>query len=105
MQNLNFISLLKKNCMSEINDIEKQLGKLSQNQVCALASLIYNIGSTSFARSKCKKCIISGNITGACKNWDWFKSNGKILNGLIKRRNLEINYFMVLRIIGNVKRI
>ena len=81
---------IEKYCLPVIEDIEKQGVKLNENQKTAISSLVYNIGAPAFNRSSCKKCIISGNVGGACKNWDWFKSNGKILNSLIKRRNEEI---------------
>ena len=81
---------LEKYCYPVIEDIEKQGVKLNENQKTAIMSLVYNIGVYAFNKSTCKKCIISGNVVGACKNWDWKRSNGKILNGLIKRRNKEI---------------
>lgn len=77
------------NCFPVVEEIEKKI-KLNENQKTAIISLVYNIGATAFNSSKCKKYIIHNDVDGACKNWDWIKSNGKILNGLIKRRNEEI---------------
>lgn len=80
---------IEENCLPVVEEIEKKI-KLNENQKTAIISLVYNIGAPAFNRSKCKKCIIANDVTGACKNWDWKRSNGKILNGLVERRNAEI---------------
>ena len=81
---------IEKHCLPVVEDLEKQGVKLNENQRTAIMSLVYNIGAPAFNRSKCKECIIKNNVVGACKNWDWKRSNGVVLNGLIKRRNEEI---------------
>lgn len=81
---------IEKNCLPVVEDLEKQGVKLNENQKTAITSLVYNIGVDAFNRSKCKECIIKNDVVNACKNWDWKRANGKILNGLIKRRNAEI---------------
>ena len=80
---------IEKNCLPVIEDIEKKI-KLNENQKTAITSLVYNIGVDAFNRSKCKECIIKNDVVNACKNWNWIRANGKIVNGLIKRRNEEI---------------
>lgn len=62
---------------------------LSSNQEAALISLIYNIGWTAFAKSKCYKAIKAKDWETVFANWDWIKGGGKVLNGLIKRREEE----------------
>lgn len=81
---------IEKHCLPVVEELEQKGVKLNENQRTAIMSLVYNIGAPAFNRSTCKKCIISGNVNGACKNWDWKRANGKILNSLIKRRNEEI---------------
>lgn len=66
---------------------------LTQNQQDALESLLYNIGWTAFAKSKCYKAIKTKDWATALKNWDWYSGGGKVLNGLIKRRAEEIGLF------------
>ena len=88
---------IKKYCLQQVEDIEKVIGKLNDNQKTAIISLVYNIGSCAFEKSKCKKFILKNDIENACKNWDWIKANGKILNNLIKRRNEEIKLFYGIR--------
>jgi len=82
---------IEKNCLPVVEEIEKKI-KLNENQKTAIMSLVYNIGADAFNRSKCKECIIKNDVVNACKNWDWKRANGKILNGLVKRRNEEIEF-------------
>jgi len=67
---------------------------LNQNQWDALASLVYNIGGSRFAKSNLLKMINDGNLKGIRKEWlEWRLSQGKVLGGLEKRRTQEINHF------------
>ena len=67
---------------------------LNQNQINAVASLIYNIGSAKFANSKLLKAINSKSINEIIKNWQEFRlGGGEILGGLVKRRAEEIKLF------------
>lgn len=62
---------------------------LTENQKTAVISLIYNIGAPAFLKSKCYKAIKAKDWGTAYKNWDWITGGGKVLNGLIKRREEE----------------
>ena len=66
---------------------------LSDNQKSALCSLIYNIGQSAFDKSKCKKAIVAGDWEEAHRQWDWVTANGKILPGLVIRRQKEKELF------------
>jgi lysozyme len=79
---------LIKNVRPKIADL-----KLTAYQNEALESLIYNIGWTAFARSKCYKAIKAKDWGTAFNNWDWISGGGKVLKGLIKRRAEEIALF------------
>lgn len=79
---------LIKNVRPKIADL-----KLKKNQQEALESLIYNVGWTSFSRSKCYKAIKNKDWETVFKNWDWVKCNGKFLLGLAKRRSEELSLF------------
>lgn len=87
----------------EINTKIEFIGKivtvsLNQNQVDALASLVYNIGTTGFANStllafiNAKSIIIEDLFT----RWNKGRVNGKlvVLNGLTRRRKAEFELFM-----------
>lgn len=82
--------LLEWYCLTQI---KLPNGDFTYNQKMSLFSLIYNIGQTAFDKSKCKKAIESKDWKLAYDNWDWNKSNGKILKGLIKRREDEKKLF------------
>ena len=66
---------------------------LSDNQKSALCSLIYNIGQSAFDKSKCKKAIVAGDWAEAHRQWDWVTAGGKILPGLVIRRQKEKKLF------------
>lgn len=68
-------------------------GQFTENQKEALCSLIYNIGQGAFDKSKCKKAIEAQDWKTAYKNWDWTRANGKVLKGLVNRRNEEKQLF------------
>ena len=68
---------------------------LTDNQEAALCSLIYNIGWGAFSKSKCYKAIKTKDWATVFANWDWIKGGGKVLNGLIKRREEERYLFFL----------
>lgn len=84
------ISYVSKNISPYIKDL-----KLTDSQRIALESLIYNIGWGAFSKSKCYKAIKEKDWGTAYKNWDWITANGKVLNGLIKRREEERYLFFM----------
>ena len=89
-------SFLKKKIDSDVlPTIKKGVKvKLNQNQLNALASLVYNIGKTQFLNSQLLNDLNSKNIDGIKKNWEEFKvGGGKVLPGLVKRRADEIKLF------------
>ena len=66
---------------------------LTENQKSALCSLIFNIGQPAFDRSKCKKAIEQGDWVEAHRQWDWVTAQGRILPGLVIRRQKEKRLF------------
>lgn len=66
---------------------------LTLDQRRAVASLVYNIGTSSFLRSKLYKAICEKDLETIVKNWDWIKASGKVLKGLVKRRTEELYLF------------
>jgi len=68
---------------------------LIQPQLDALASLIYNIGTGNFKKSQLLNAINSNDEEGIKKNWEEFKlSKGRVLPGLEKRREDDLNLFI-----------
>ena len=75
------------------NKIKYPRNDLNNDQKAAVCSLVYNIGQGAFDRSKCKKAIVAGNWAEAHRQWDWVTANGKVLPGLVLRRQAEKELF------------
>lgn len=70
--------------------------QLEQHQIDALACLAYNIGNGGFKTSSVLKNINENIKSGEVieKNWKaWNKGGGKVLQGLVNRREGEYKYF------------
>lgn len=79
-----------------VND--KLTATVSQNQFDALVILAFNIGLTNLANSSALKLVNNPNaqtnypsLEAAWKSWN--KSQGKVMEGLNKRRNAEWNIY------------
>lgn len=67
---------------------------LSQQQFDALVSLAYNIGCSAFAQSSVLRYLNNGEQGQAARAFlKWNKVNGKVWNGLVKRREQEMAMF------------
>lgn len=63
---------------------------LTQGQYDALVSLCYNIGEGAFRKSTLLKLLNQKRYDAACRQFDrWTKGGGKVLPGLVRRRNAE----------------
>ena len=68
---------------------------LSQNQFDALVSLAYNIGSGAFKNSTLLKKLNAKDYQGAADQFlRWNKGGGKVLKGLVRRREAERALFL-----------
>lgn len=68
---------------------------INQNQYDALVSLAYNIGVAGFERSTVLRRLNSGDYDGAADAMlMWNKVNGKIVKGLVNRREAERKLFL-----------
>ena len=67
---------------------------LTQNQFDALVSLTYNIGSGAFNNSTLLK-LNKGDYQGAADQFlVWNKADGKVMKGLVRRREAERALFL-----------
>lgn len=67
----------------------------NQNQFDALVCFVYNIGAGNFNASTMLKLINASNYDEAAKQFPrWNKDNGKVLSGLVKRRQSEMDLFL-----------
>ena len=70
--------------------------EIDQNQFDALVSLVYNIGSGNFHKSTIRRLINEGcwDIARLEHAWKmWNKSNGRVLKGLVRRREAEFELY------------
>lgn len=68
---------------------------INENQFGAFVSLAYNIGPAAFKKSTALRKFNAGDIQGAADAiLLWNKAGGKVLNGLVRRRNAERKLFL-----------
>ena len=68
---------------------------LNQNQFDALVSLTYNIGTGAFKDSTLLKKLNAKDYKGAAAQFPrWNRGGGRVLNGLVKRRKIEMELFL-----------
>ena len=68
--------------------------KLSDGQLGALISFAYNVGLQALHDSTLLKLLNAGDYKGASEQFlRWNKANGKVLNGLTRRRQIEKGVF------------
>jgi len=68
---------------------------LTDNQFSALVSFVFNIGSGQFSKSTLLKKLNQGDYDGAANEFGrWIYAKGKVLNGLITRREQERDLFL-----------
>lgn len=67
---------------------------LTQNEFDALVSFVYNVGETAFAKSTLLRLLNQGDYKGAAEQFDrWIYNDGKVMDGLIRRRKAEKGWF------------
>lgn len=75
-----------------INDLVNV--QLSQCQFDALVAWIYNLGPTNFRTSTLRKKLLPESMDDVPREIRrWNKANGKVLNGLVRRREAEALLF------------
>jgi lysozyme len=71
---------------------------LSEPELGALVSFVYNCGIGNFNGSTLRKLLNAGKYREAADQFRlWVKSRGKVLPGLVKRRKAERDLFMAAR--------
>ena len=85
--------------VDELHEYESYINKyvtvaLSQNQFDALVSWVYNLGPANLQSSTLLKVLNSGDYSGVPAQIErWNKAGGKVLEGLIRRREAESALF------------
>lgn len=68
---------------------------ITQNQLDALGSFVFNLGVRRLIQSTLLKKLNAGDYCGAAAEFDkWVFAGGKKLNGLVKRRAAEKQLFL-----------
>jgi len=79
--------------LSEVSAVLKT--NLNQNQTDAIASFVYNIGLGQFKSSTLLSKLNASDFAGAADQFArWIYDNGKVVNGLIRRRAQERALFL-----------
>lgn len=69
---------------------------LNENQFSALVSFAFNVGTAALYRSKLLKHFRAGRVAEAAAELRrWIYCDGKILNGLVVRREEEFDLFLL----------
>lgn len=67
---------------------------ISQNQFDALVDFTFNLGCASLARSTLLRCVNAGDIATAAKEFLlWDHVHGRVVPGLLRRRQAEMELF------------
>ena len=75
---------------------------LNQNQFDALVSFSFNCGAGALKTSTLLQKLNSSDYNGTANEFlKWNKSNGKVLNGLVKRRQEEKELFLKTNYLSN----
>ena len=78
------------------NFVQRQLMETpTNNEVCAMVCLAYNIGIGNFAHSSLLKSFNEGDIETAANDFlQWNHAGGKVMEGLTRRREAERTLFL-----------
>ena len=99
--------LLIKNLKAYENAVNKYVTyPINQNQFDALVSFAYNCGNGALKTSTLLKKLNAGDVHGAANEFlRWNKANGKVLNGLTRRREAERKLFLKEeeKVVKNIK--
>ena len=85
----------------EILHVEKAIGQLvkaelTQNMFDSICSFCYNCGTGAFQRSTMRMKLNRGDYLGASDEFKrWCRSGGRILKGLVLRREKEKELFLL----------
>jgi lysozyme len=79
---------------AERNVNSQIMGELTQNQFDALVDFTFNLGGGALAGSTLRKMLNAGDYEGAAKEFlRWNKAGGRVLPGLTRRRQAEVDLF------------
>lgn len=75
-----------------------KLSKHSPEKLAAVTSFAYNVGLGAYKGSTVARCIGVEDMEGAARAFSlWNKAGGLVMNGLVKRRQVEADLFRSVR--------
>ena len=88
--------ILKRDLVKYETAVNRAISRVpTENQFAAMVSLCYNIGPGNFNRSTVLSAFNAGNLGLAADAFRrWNKAGGKVLKGLVRRREAERALFM-----------
>lgn len=88
--------LLKRDIKSAENSIKRLIKvTLNENEFSALCSFVYNLGSGNLQSSTLRSKLNREDYQGAADEFPkWRKAGGKVLKGLVLRREMERSLFL-----------
>ena len=89
--------LLKRDISQAENSVKRLIKvKINENQLSALCSFVYNLGSGRLQSSTLRAKMNRGDYEGAANEFPkWRRAGGKILRGLVLRREMEQKLFLL----------
>lgn len=86
--------------MNRLSDFGAQVDQLVKvpitvNQKAALTDFVYNVGAGNFRSSTLLRKLNAGDVQGAAAEFArWNLANGKVMPGLVMRRDCEKKMFL-----------
>ena len=89
-------TLLQRDVQSAASAVKRLIKvKLNENELSALCSFVYNLGSGRLQSSTLRAKLNRGDYEGASLEFPkWRRAGGKILRGLVLRREMEVKLFL-----------
>jgi lysozyme len=89
-------ALMRRDMTAALNEVFRDVTvPLTADQAAAIADLVYNIGTGSFAESTLLRLLDRGDLAGAAAQFDaWDHAGGVVLAGLLRRREAERALFL-----------
>lgn len=79
----------------EFEVVEMLKVHITENQLGALVSFAFNLGSGALKKSTLLKLVNVQDFSGAADEFlKWTRAGGKVLNGLVRRRSAERDLFL-----------
>jgi len=81
---------LEQQAIVHVNEVKRCTPSIGGGQLVAAGLLAYNIGGAAYCQSTVDRMFDAGNIRAGCDAFRmWNKAGGKVVRGLVNRREFE----------------